>query len=104
MAMRNAGIFHRAGRWAFGEPDQARRDLQRANNHGAGVLALARHWSIPLMIFFSVGALVTLGQHPLEHNLALWQAGQALAWVELAGPLVAGVVVLGLGFGMTGGA
>lgn len=98
--IRERGILTRIWQGVFGEPDSARRELKRATSHGAFMLALARAWSIPLMLFFSVGALVTLGGVPLQHNLALWQAGAPLDWVELAGLAVTVVFVVGMDVAM----
>lgn len=101
------GWLTRAVQALFGEPDtnaqaqhDAKRALKRATSHGAAMLAFARLWSIPLMIFFSIGALVTLGWTPLQHNIALYLAGQPLDYVELAGLAVTVVFVIGMDVAM----
>lgn len=97
---RRRGLLKSIWYGVWGEPDEGKRELKQAMSHGAAVLALARAWAIPLMVFFSIGALVTLGGVPLEHNLALIEAGQPPDWVELGGLVVTVMFVIGMDLAM----
>lgn len=86
--------------WLVGSPDHTERDIRAATSHGALIALLARIWFFPLMLFFSLGALVTLGSQPMAHNMTLLQEGYAPDWIEVIGLAVTVVFVIGMDLAM----
>jgi hypothetical protein len=102
---RQIGFAQRVWRATFGAPDEAEQALKEATSHGASLINLARAWSVPLLICFSIAAAIVLGRAPMEHNIALAQTGfgeggalgavMALNWFEMIELLVIIVFVFG---------
>jgi len=102
---RQIGFAQRVWRSIFGAPDEAEQALKEATSHGASLINLARAWSVPLLICFSIAAAIVLGRAPMEHNIALAQRGfgeggalgavMALNWFEMIELLVIIVFVFG---------
>lgn len=100
---RQVGLFGRAWRGLFGAPNEAEEALKEASSHGAAMVNIARAWSAPLLVAFSIAAVLVLAQKPAMRNIALFQQGMvaggiqaalmALDWAEVTLILV---VVLGV--------
>jgi hypothetical protein len=68
----------------------------RVSDHGAFMRGLGRAWAIPMMLVFSSGALITLGQTQIAVLLSQYQHHQPFDYVTLALLAITFVIVGGM--------
>jgi hypothetical protein len=81
---RQIGVFAGLRNALFGAPNEAEIALKEASSHGAAQIKIARGFSAPLLIVFSVVAIMVMGRSASEHNIAAFQRGMASGGIGAA--------------------
>lgn len=79
---------------------QAAKELRRAANHGAVIMAWGRFWAMVLLVFFSLGALVTLAGVPMQHIATAIETHQPINVTEAITSATILALVIGMDLAM----